>query len=218
MLHGKWHEPSCWEPLADALRARGHVVVTPELPFHDPETTWDQRVRPALEALADADDDVSVVGHSLASGYAALLAARRPVGRVIYLCPAPTGPFERSDAPMRASRPGFPFPANDERGLSRWEPDAAVAAMYPRIEPSTARELASRLRPGSSAADSFPVDGHPDVPRRLLYAADDEFFDPDWERWVAREVLGVEAEEIPGGHFPMIAEPEALAEWITRPA
>jgi hypothetical protein len=34
---------------------------------------------------------------------------------------------------------------------------------------------------------------------------------PEWERFVAREVLGVEPVEIPGGHFPMVEDPAALA-------
>jgi pimeloyl-ACP methyl ester carboxylesterase len=211
LLHGKWHASSCWDPLVERLEARGHAVIAPALPFENPDTTWDERVRPALDALAEAGDDPVVVGHSLAGAYGALVAARRPVAAVVHLCPAPTGLFHRPDAPMRSGRPGFPFPAEDERGVSEWEPEAAIGAMYPRLEPPTARSLCTQLRPGSAPSDSFPLAAHPDVPRRLVYAAEDEFFAPDWERWIAREVLGVDAEEIPGGHFPMIADPAGLA-------
>jgi hypothetical protein len=45
------------------------------------------------------------------------------------------------------------------------------------------------------------------VPARnttLIYAADEEFFEPEWERFIARELLGAEPIEIPGGHFPML--------------
>ena len=44
-----------------------------------------------------------------------------------------------------------------------------------------------------------------------MYAAEDEFFEPAFERFVALELLGVEPVEIPGGHFPMAEDPEALA-------
>ena len=33
---------------------------------------------------------------------------------------------------------------------------------------------------------------------------------------MARELLGVEPIEIPGGHFPMLEDPEALAELLDR--
>jgi hypothetical protein len=37
----------------------------------------------------------------------------------------------------------------------------------------------------------------------LIYARE-EFFTPDWERFAAQTLLGIEPIEIPGGHFPMI--------------
>lgn len=50
----------------------------------------------------------------------------------------------------------------------------------------------------------------------LVFAADDEIFEPDWERFMARELLGIEPIEIPGGHFPMAENPGALAELLDR--
>jgi pimeloyl-ACP methyl ester carboxylesterase len=52
----------------------------------------------------------------------------------------------------------------------------------------------------------------------LVYAADDEFFEPSWERFMAREVFGIEPIEIPGGHFPMAEDPVALAALLDRVA
>jgi hypothetical protein len=51
LLHGNWHDGSCWQPLIEALEARGHEAVAPDLPFDDPETTYADRIRPALQAL-----------------------------------------------------------------------------------------------------------------------------------------------------------------------
>jgi hypothetical protein len=58
--------------------------------------------------------------------------------------------------------------------------------------------------------------GHPDIPTVLIYAFDDEIFEPDWERFMARELLGIEPIEISGGHFPMVEDPEALARVLDR--
>lgn len=97
-----------------------------------------------------------------------------------------------------------------------WDPDAAVDAMYRRLEPEAGRALADRLRPAISPPDEFPLPGHPDVPTVLIYATEDEIFEPAWERFMARELLGIEPIEIPGGHFPMVEDPIALANLLDR--
>jgi len=86
--------------------------------------------------------------------------------------------------------------------------------MYPRLPPDTARELAERLKPGAMAVGDYPLSEHPDVPTALIYTTDDEFFEPEWERYVARELLGIEPIELPGGHFPMGEDPERLADTL----
>ena len=55
-----------------------------------------------------------------------------------------------------------------------------------------------------------------DIRTALVYAADDELFEPAWERFMARELLGVEPIEIPGGHFPMVEDPDSLGELLDR--
>lgn len=83
--------------------------------------------------------------------------------------------------------------------------------MYPRLPRGAAEELADRLRPAAPPTGEFPLPGHPDVATSLIYAGEDEFFEPEWERFMARELLGVEPIEIPTGHFPMVEDPEGLA-------
>jgi pimeloyl-ACP methyl ester carboxylesterase len=198
--------------LRERLRAAGQDVVAPDLPYDDPRTTYAQRVAPALEALAGAGEPVVVVGHSLAAGYAPLVAAAVPAAQLIHLCPAPTGPFANAGAPMRASREGFPFPPDRPDGTSVWDAGSAIAAMYHRLEPATARALATSLRPGSSPADAYPLTAPPEVPTSVIYARYDEFFDPAWSAWIAREVAGVEPIELDTGHFPMFEDPDRLTE------
>ena len=215
LIHGQWHDGSCWESVLDRLRARGHDVVAPDMPFDDPQADYEKRARPALEALDGVDGPVVVVGHSVASAEAALVAAaRRPV-LLVHVCPRfgtfPTPP----DAP-NVFRPGFPFPPRDADGRSVWTPEAAIEAMYPRLTRGIGRELAERLRPGASAVGDYPLSQHPNLPTALVYTVDDEFFTPEWERFVARELLGVEPIEIPGGHFPMVENPELLADLFDR--
>jgi len=188
-------------------------VLAPDLPFDDATASYEERARPAVAALADAEEPIAVVGHSVGSAEAALVAAERKVARLVYLCPR-FGSFAAPSGAPAVFREGFPFPAKDAEGRMVWEPEAAVAAMYPRLPREAARRLASRLRPGASPVGAYPLAEHPDIATTLIYTSDDEFFTPEWERFVGRELLAIEPIEIPGGHFPMIEDPDALAQLL----
>jgi pimeloyl-ACP methyl ester carboxylesterase len=183
--------------------------------LHDGTAGYEQRVQPAVAALAGAAEPVVVVGHSLAAAYAPLVALSRPGSLLVYLCPAPTGPLARSGAPMHAARDGFPFPLDRPDGTSVWEPQAAIGAMYPRLPDEMARATAAALRPAMPAAGDYPLAGQPDVRTALVYATHDEFFEPEWERWVASQKLGIEPIEMRCGHFPMLECPDALADVLS---
>ncbi len=216
LIHGAWHDAACWDEVARTLRERGHDVVATDLPYDDPSAGYAQRVAPVLAELEGIDGPFVVVGHSMGSSYAPIVAELVAASLLVHLCPrlggfapgegAPPGPFRAS---MRVPSPG-------SDGLSVWDPDEAISAMYGRLAPETARALAARLRPVAAPAGAFPLAGHPDVPTALIYAADDEFFEPEWERFMAREVIGVEPIEIAGGHFPMAEDPEGLADLLER--
>ena len=210
LLHGNWHDGSCWEPLARRLAWLGHRALTPDLPLHDPAAGYAERARPAIEALASAEPPVAVVGHSLAAGIAPIVAAGTGA-LVVYLCPAPTGPFADVDVEIAPVRRTFPLPPTDEHGASVWDAEVAVETMYARLPRDIARAVAERLRPGSSAPDRYQPGRHPDPPGRLILATEDEFFDPEWSRRVASAVLATEPIEITAGHFPMLERPSELA-------
>lgn len=214
LIHGNWHDGSCWEVLVRELEARGHDAVAPDLPVDDPDATWDERVRPALAALEGANGPV-VVGHSASSGYAAMVAERARAQLLVHLCPR-MAEFDHPPGEPRVFRETLSFPPRREDGAIAWEPEDAIRQMYPRLEPETARALAARLRPTAPPAGEFPLQRPPDVPTALVYATDDEFFEPAYERFIARELLGIEPIAIGGGHFPMAEDPERLAELLDR--
>lgn len=188
-------------------------MIAPDLPYEDPTTTYEQRIRPAAAALGNVEDPV-LVAHSLGAGYAPLVASALPKSSIVYLCPAPVGPFNDVGAPMGSTREGFEFPANRADGTSVWDPELAVAVIYKRLPEDQARMVASCLRPGASPADAYPLTTHPNVPTTFICAEHDEFFEPNWSRWVARAVLGVEPVEIATGHFPMVEDPNLVADLL----
>ncbi len=189
--------------------------MAPDLPIDDPRTTWEERAEPASRALEGVAGPVAIVVHSASSGYGAMVAARLDDPLLVYLCPRLT-PFDSPPGAPEVFRPGFPFPPRRPDGSNLWEREAAIDAMYHHLDRATAEELADRLRPTAPPAGEFPLAGHPDVATALVYASEDEFFEPEWERFMARELLGVDPIEIPGGHFPMVEDPEGLAELLDR--
>src|SRR5262249_4938099 len=152
---------------------------------------------------------------SQSSGLGTLVAATRPVSMLVYLCPRMGGVELPDDAPA-PFREGLRFPPNLPDGTSAWDPDSAGEVMYSRLSPDRARALAQQLQPMTMPPDHYQVNEKPDVPTALIPAADDELSEPEFERFVAGKVLGVDPIEIPGGHFPMYEDPEGLADLLDR--
>jgi pimeloyl-ACP methyl ester carboxylesterase len=212
LVHGAWHDASCWDLLAPLLEREGHRVVAPDLPCDDPDAGYEEYARVVLEALDDDSEPPVLVGHSLASDTIPLVARERPVRMLIYLSPR-LGGFARPEGVEEPVTYRAPLPVRkDELGRTVWEPEAAVAAMYPRVDPALARSVAARLRPqADTRRRPYPMPAPPPVPAAMIWASDDELFRPEWCRWVARELLGLEAIEVPGGHFQMLERPDELS-------
>ena len=189
---------------------RGHRVVLPDLPLQDPDAGFDERIAPALRAIEDIDDRLVIVGHSQGTAYSALVAASRPRALLVHVCPR-LGGFEPPPGAPQMFRAGVPFPETRSDGTSAWDRGVAIEALYGRVPSPRAGILAGRLRPMAMPPDEYPLDEHPRNPIVFIYAAEDELFEPDWERFMARELLGVEPIEIAGGHFPMAEDPDRLA-------
>ena len=209
-MHGAWHDPSCWDLLAAELRNGGHEVFAPELPLHDAAAGFRERARPAVEALANAAGPAVVVGHSMSSAYAPIVANEREDVLLVHLCPS-RSPFAAPPSAPTKFRPTLEFPPSRPDGTTVWDPEVAIATIYARLPDDMARKLADRLRPMAPPPDDFPLPGHPEVPTALIYASEDEFFEPEWERFMARESLDVDPIEIRGGHFPMAEDPAGLS-------
>ena len=64
--------------------------------------------------------------------------------------------------------------------------------------------------------DDYPLPAHPDVPTALVYAAEDELFEPAFQRFMAEELLGIQPIEVKTGHFPMVEDPVTVAELLDR--
>ncbi len=72
--------------LSPWLLERGHDVVAMDLPCDDPASTFSDYAQVVCDALTGYHDDVILVGHSMGGQTIPLVAARRPVKHLVYLC------------------------------------------------------------------------------------------------------------------------------------
>jgi pimeloyl-ACP methyl ester carboxylesterase len=187
--------------------------VAPDLPAEDPAAGFPEYARVVEEALGDADD-VVVVGHSMGSDTAALVAAARPVRLVVYLCPRFGGVRRPPGEPTTFQSD---FRATPGDGVNWWPAEDALRVMYRHLDPETARRATAQLRPQVEVwLRPFPLDRLPSVPTEVVIAREDEAFTLEWSRWAARTLAGVEPIELEGGHFPMLERPAELAALLTR--
>lgn len=66
LVHGAYHGAWCWSLLAPELTALGYRCVTVDLPCESASGGAAEYAVAAADAFADVDDDLVVVGHSLA--------------------------------------------------------------------------------------------------------------------------------------------------------
>jgi len=58
----------------------------------------------------------------------------------------------------------------------------------------------------------WPLEAWPETPTRYLLCRDDRMFAAAWARRHARERLGIEADEIDGGHYVTLSRPHELTD------
>ena len=86
LVHGSWHDGSCWSAVAERLADAGFASISPTLPGHHAagersRVTHDDYVDTVVAALDAAPGEVVLVGHSF-GGSVISRAAEPPVRQV----------------------------------------------------------------------------------------------------------------------------------------
>jgi pimeloyl-ACP methyl ester carboxylesterase len=87
LVHGAWHDGTCWDRVAEQLRAAKHEVLTPSLlvdPHHQGMSGWSKQL---LHLLRNEPRPVILVGHSMAGFAISRVAQQMPakIERLVYL-------------------------------------------------------------------------------------------------------------------------------------
>jgi pimeloyl-ACP methyl ester carboxylesterase len=203
-----------WHRLVPQLAERGHDVVTMDMPTEE-SAGLAEYTQAVVDAIGDRRGDIVVVAQSI-GGFVGPLVCERVATRLLILVNAMV-PAPGETAGEWWDNTGQPAArAADAPRVGR-DPDAEfdVARDFFHDVPADVTAEAFAAPPSSPSskffADPWPLPAWPAVPTRFLQGREDRFFPVDFQRRVARERLGIDIQEIPGGHLNALSEPGPLA-------
>jgi pimeloyl-ACP methyl ester carboxylesterase len=198
LIHGGGGSAWDWHLVVPELRERGHDPIALDLPSEDPEAGWWDYAEIVVEAVGARPDPV-VVAHSLGGFTAPLVCARIRGSRLVFVAgmiPAPGELFADW-----WSNTGYASSGYDD-------------LYYHDVPPALAAEAQTKERDQADKPlqEPWPLEALPDVPTSYLLCRDDRMFTADWARRHVRERLGIEADEMDGGHYISLSRPRELAD------
>lgn len=203
-----------WHRLTPLLEKAGHEALAIDLPGDDPRAGLRAYADLVIAAIGERKE-VTLVAQSLGGFTAALVCARAPapIRRLVFvnaMIPLPgekvsewwghTGSEEARVA--AAERAGYSA-AFDEETYFLHDVPKHVAEEGAEHEHEQSKTV---------FAERADFEAWPEVPIHVLVGRDDRFFPCDFQARVARERLGKDVEEIPGGHLLALSHPRELAE------
>jgi pimeloyl-ACP methyl ester carboxylesterase len=204
-----------WHRVVPLLRAAGHDAVAVDLPGDDEQAGLSDYARLVVEAVGGRGGDLVLVAQSLGGFTAPLVAAQLSLRGLV---------FVNAMIPMPGETPGAWW---DNTGAVEARIATAVERGYGvEFDPGTyflhdlspevveAGEAQQRPEADVVFTSVCAFDAWPAIPIRVVAGADDRFFPVNFQRTVARDRLGVEADVLPGGHLIALARPTELADYL----
>ncbi|MEH2359086.1 alpha/beta fold hydrolase [Nostoc sp.] len=240
LVHGAFQATWCWDLLIPYLETQGHKTVAMDLPIENASATLSQFADAVIQVLPKTDDDIVLVGHSMAGTIIPLVAEAVKVRQLVFvaaLIPYPeiSTLDQFSDHLDSDTLKSFNYQPKDPSKLQQFhdEPDmyepASVGKDYSDeavlrdfffhdCQPDVAQWAISKSRSQQSMAYMFetnPLKALPDVKRKYIVCTNDRIISPAWSRYAARKRLGVDAIELASGHCPHLSRPDLLASILT---
>ncbi|MFB2968252.1 alpha/beta fold hydrolase [Aerosakkonema sp. BLCC-F183] len=243
LVHGAFQGAWSWDLLIPYLEAQGHKTVAMDLPIEDASASLSQFADVVIQALPKTDDDIVLVGHSMAGTVIPLVAEARQVRQLVFLsalipCPGFSTIDQFSNNLDPDSLKSLNYEPKEQSLLAQFNDEPAlfnpvsvgkdfsdeavlIELFYHDCEPDVMRWALSKGRSQRSMAyiyDINPLNSLPKVEYKYIVCTDDRIISPAWSRYAARKRLGIDAIELPGGHCPHLSRPAQLASVLTHPA
>jgi pimeloyl-ACP methyl ester carboxylesterase len=210
-----------WHLVVEELRQAGQQAVAVDLPGPDPAADLFVYRDLIAAAARPLGGPVTLVAHSLGGFSAPLACTQVPVAELVLynaMIPRPgesAGEWGDNTGAVEAAQQAA---ASDGRPPVDYSDTEAL--FYHDVPGPLADEMRARSAMWDEGpavfAQPWPLAAWPAVPVRVLAGRDDRLFPLELQRRVARDRLGLEAEQVPGGHLGMLGYPAELAAVISR--
>jgi pimeloyl-ACP methyl ester carboxylesterase len=215
LIPGGGGHPWEWHRLVPELEALGHDAIAVRLPAENDAAGWSEYADAVVDAVVDRDQ-VIVVSTSMGGFTAPIVCTLRPVELLVLLnamIPVPGETFEAwwTNTDSGRARRGY----HAEIGLTPEEAEDDASIYYHDFPADLSAEAQSRTWQDQSATplqQPWPLPAWPAVPTRVVAGRLDRMFPLGFQRRVARERLGLEVDEIDGGHMVAMSNPGQLAD------
>ncbi len=211
LVCGGGGDPWDWHRVVPLLSPHGEVLV-PETPWHDASAHLPDHARALVEAAAESRE-VVVVAQSMGSYAASVAATRLDVRRIVLLNAMVPAPGETPGEWW--SVVGQEQAAREAALAEGRDPDAEdlESTFFHDLSDDLRAEALARAEdvPMTLFGDPWPLSSWPDLPTTVVAGRDDRLFPLALQRRVARERLGVDVVEVPGGHLANLSHPEEVA-------
>jgi pimeloyl-ACP methyl ester carboxylesterase len=215
LVPGGGGDPWEWHRLVPELEARGHQALAIRLPAENDTAGWSEYADAVIDAVGDRTDLI-VVAASMGGFTAPMVCARRAVDLLVLLnamIPVPGETFNAwwSNTDSGEARRAY----HASIGLTPAEAEDDSVIYYHDLPAELSAEAQARTWQEQSMTplhEPWPLAAWPDTPTRVLAARHDRMFPLDFQRRIARERLGLEVDEIDGGHMVALSDPGELAE------
>ena len=215
LIPGAGGDGRYWFLVESRLRERGHDAIAISLPAGDDSAGWTEYADAVVDAVGDREH-VVLVAQSLAGFTAPLVCERISVDLVVLINamiprPGETGSDWWSNTGQGAAMREHLVAI----GLSHVDADDDEAIYFHDVPPDVVAETFGGAEPEQSwtpMEQPWPLEAWPPVPTRVLAGRDDRLFPAGFQRLVARERLGIDADEIDGGHLLALSRPAELVD------
>ncbi len=208
LIHGAASDARDWQLVTPILEAHGHQVVAPDLPCEDDSAGLSEYCDAVISAIPEPTDLV-VVAHSF-GGFTAPLVCDRVGADLLVMV--------NGMIPAPGESPGEWWANTAWNGRSPETEEETIDVFLNDVSYEMARDTLARAKAqsGTPFEKAWPLEAWPQVRTRVLIGRDDHFLPADFQRRLARERLGVTAEEMDGGHVLALSQPQELAERLER--
>jgi pimeloyl-ACP methyl ester carboxylesterase len=215
LIPGAGGDGRYWYLVVRGLQARGHDAVAVSLPAGDDSAGWKEYADVAVDAVGDRTG-VIVVAQSLGGFSAPLVCGRVRVECLVFLNAMIPMPGETGEAWWSNTGQGDAMRDHlTGLGLSPDDADDDDVVYFHDVPAEVREEAFGHGEPQQSwtpMTEPWPLEAWPDVPTHVLVGRDDRLFPAAFQRRVARERLGIEPDEVSGGHLAALSQPELVVE------